>query len=501
MPTFQVSAGFRIDHTTVSRYTSEGISNFTGNVVRILRIDSYVTDTIFTIETDSESNAVAWKNAIINDLGYVVPFEIPAVENPDPDPDPLDVWSQVGQWTKSIGNATTTISSLPGTPKGVIIWGSGLSGAAHGTYNDAGGVVIGFSDGTTHRDLGFVSQDNVATSNSNTATLARAFHMVDPTGTGPTHFTEGCTIGFNADSFDMDWIDGTTLATVGHYMVFGGDDIGNVLVKDFQNDTLAAGIHEYTGLGGRYDFGLFLKPFISGASSPLNANIGVHSVSAHAGDATSHTWVSTIRHQDNVNPSSTHRLQRKNRLLVTMGTTLTAQQQAATWKEWTDDGFIVDWVNPPNTTTGHFAGFFVQGGKWDAGYLTQPTSTGTVRSLLTDKYSVIQALMGFSIGQSDISSQTSGNIVAKMMIGAEDVNANRGCLTYSSTHNSSPTAEATIMVTDRFIKNINADPTASSSITTAEATVSDIATRGEFTTDFTTVDTIPRQTVWFSLSA
>ena len=504
MPFYRINLGLRLDDVTCARLLSDGISLevFT-QVVRVLRIAKTSTNTIFTIDAGSETIAENWRDAILEDITDIEEIDIEAAPGDEGAPPELDVWAKVGQWTKSVGNATTTISSLPDIPKGVILWGSGLINAAFGTYNEAGGTVLGYADGTLNRSFGFACEDNQSPTNANRSIQSKAFHLVDPTGDVTGHIKEGCTVDFNATSFDMDW-DATTNATVGHYFVFGGDDIEDVQIKDFEYGTTDSIVQEYTGLGRRYDFGLFLTPYIAGPLPWGNFGItgaAMHSISAMAGTNRQRSWTTTIRNQDNVNPSSAHRLQKRTKMLSTMDTVTNTEQQYCTFVEWTDDGYKLDWVNPPSAATGFFSGFFVKGGKWDAGYFYQPPVIGTIRSLLLGKYDLIQGIMGFSINQSDVTFNTAGSTTAKLSIGGEDADGSRGTITYAGNTAKASSEEATIMLDDTFIRAIDGTATASSSTVTGECTVSDMATRGEFTCDYTITDGISRQVVWFTLSA
>ena len=506
MPFYHIDVGFRMYDVACARIKSTGIpSEIYATPVRIITFVNSSNNTVFSIEADDEIIANEWAIALKTAITTTTEYTPEVVEDPDPPPFALDTWARVGQWTKSVGNATTTISGLPGTPKGIIVWGSGLSGSTLGTYDEAGGIVIGFSNGTDNRDLACAMQDNVNPTNANRSVAERAFHLIDPAGDASTHVVtnENCTITFDTDSFDMNW-NATTLATVGHYHVFGGDDVSLVEIKDFQFNTTTTGEKIYTGLAEQNDFCMLFAPFITFSSGyPTGGFAGaLNSVSVHARADNTKTWCTNIRSGDNLTDStSTHRLQRKNKVLHTMGGTSSAQQQVAEWAGWTADGFKLNWIDSPSSPTTGFTGMFVKGGNWDAGSLLQPTAIGEVTTLIAPSTAVIQAIMAFSVNNPDNSTNTIGVTPAKWTIGAEDLDGNRGCLSYSGATGVWPSREATLMVSDKFMKHITSDATASSSITNAECVVSDIATQGEFTVDYTTVDSTARHVVWFALSA
>lgn len=458
MPIYKVYAGFRIDDITCARIHAQGLSpeTFT-EPVAVTKVMKTETETLFIIEADSQSIARAWKVALFNEIGSVEAFEPPTVTDQDGAPPPLDVWARTGIWTKSIASMTTTISSLPSAPKGVIVWGSGLSAAVLATITSNGGLVFGYSNGTDNRDLAFCTQHNQTTSNTNRSISDKAFHLLDPTGTAATHHTETCTISFGATSFDMNWSD-DVIASIGHYFVFGGDDIGTVAIKDFIVNTTTSGVVDYTGLGDMFDFGLMLYPFVAGGlpwpTTTVSGTAGaLHSISVHGGPNPDRSWTACIRNEDNVNPSSASRLQRRLYMLSGMSETSATEQQYCKFKGWTTDGFQLEWFNAPSAADYIFSGMFVRGGHWDAGSFVQPSAPGIVRTLLKDRYSTIQGMMGFSISRTNMSDEVIGDSgSSKMAIGATDNAANQNCLSYLGSGSASPTKEATLSVNDKFMK-------------------------------------------------
>lgn len=505
MPFYRVYAGYGIAADTCARILANGIPpEIYSTPVRVLHFYKIGSDqTLFEVEAESLLIAYEWRDKLVNAIGIVEEYVPDEVEDPDPPPTPLDVWAKVGTWTKSIGSATTAITGLPSAPKGIVVWGSGLSGAVPATWNEAGGVVIGFSDGTDNRDYAYVTQDNISPTNANRSIGNKAFHLVDPTGNATTHILENCTITFGATSFDMNW-NATTLATVGYYYVFGGADIIAVEIKDFQCGTTSTGVFPYTGLAEQYDFGMFLTSDIAGTTLPLSSIVGadeaLHSISVHATANNTKSWTINVRDQDNVVTTSTSRMQRTGRLFDTMGTGTSFRQMDGKWAGWTLNGFDINWIDAPNANDQWFTGMFVKGGHWDAGNLLQPTAIGEVTTLTTPSTGMVKGVMGFSVSTADISANTVGFTQAKMCIGAEDSAGNRGCLTCASNNAVNPSVGATLMRSDLFMKHVTPTATAASSTSQGEATISDVATAGEFTVNYTQADGTPRQVVWFALS-
>ena len=503
MPFYKVSVGFAVADTAGASILANGIpSSIYANTVRVMNCYTSLNQTVFEIEADDNIIANEWADAIIKAIKQVLEYTPPVVEDPDPPPAALDVWAKVGTWTKTVAEGTTVVGSLPSTPKGIILWGSGLSGAAFGTYAEAGGAVVGFSDGTNNRAHAYSTQDNVSPANANRSIGNKAFHLHDPAGDATGHIKESCTVTFDSTSFTMNWSD-TTLATVGHYYVFGGDDIAQVQVQDFLCDTTTTGPHTYAGLAQRNDFCMLLQPHIVGITLPLESIVGaaeaLHSVSVHAGANNSKSWCTNIRAGDNIATTSTYRLQRRTRIFNTMGVTTSVRQLDAEWLRWTGDGFELNYIDSPDATDHWFTGMFVKGGNWDAGSFYQPIVTGEVMTLMTPPTSHAQAIMGFSINNGIQDTWTAGNTNAKWTIGAQDSAGNKGCLSYAGVQGVNPSQESTVMVTDKFMKHITGAATAASSTIIAECTATDMTTAGKFTVNYTTADSTARQVVWFAL--
>ena len=504
MPFYRIYAGYLIDPASSAKIMDNGIpASIYPNTVRVTNFWTNITGTVFEIEADDVTIAYEWRDALIHAIGNIEEYTPQAPEDPDPTPGPLDVWARVGTFTKTIGVSTTVISSLPGDPKGLILWGSALSGATFGTTSDAGATCVGFSDGTAGRCLVYGVEDNTTPANANRIADRTAFRMMNVTGTNSvTGSLESASASFSTNSFTLTW-SASTLATVGFYFVFGGDDITSVQVKDFEMGTTATGEVEYTGLGDKYDMCMLLTAGFS--SSNWGANFftpnGIHSVSVHASDTNEKSWCCNIRSSDNVATTANHRLQNRNRLLHTMGGSVPAQQQAAKWQGWTSDGFILNWMDQPSFATLSFTGLFVKGGKWDAGSFIQPTTTQEVPTLLSPSNSAPEAVMAFSINNTALAEGTSSGITGSTWtVGAQDTTGGKGCLSYSGVSAVTNPQENTQMNNNTFMKYITA-VVGTTPTTDAQCTISDMATDGQFTVDFTTVDSTERQTVWFSLSA
>lgn len=501
MPFYKVYADYPISESACDRILNNGLpAEVFPIAVRVHTVSRSPEQTRFDIECDDEDVANNWLDALKDALGEVIPF-VYSPPTPSPAPTALDVWARVGTWTKAVAGATTTVSGLPAAPKAVILWGSGKSGSTVGTFDEYGGFCLGFSNGTTHRLNAICAQDNVATSNTGRTINSRPYTLMDETQAGTNIITEVAnSISFGATSFDINW-SATTLATSGAYFVIGGNDITAVEIKDYHYDTTTPKIVEYTGLGAKFDFALLTSSSFTGVGyTQVDANSVVSSISCQGGQDISANWSASHTWRDNQSPTSQFRIQRRNRMLISMASDSAVLETAALWGGWTDDGFKLDWYAPPGATDVLMTGLFIKGGKWDAGSFDQPTSNGTVTTLLYDVLGELQGIMGFSISNAAMKNNN-GAANSRAVIGAQDSTGNKACLSTGGESGANPSVEATVMVTDRFMKHITPAATAASSTTNAQCTVSDMATDGEFTVDYTTTDSTPRQVLWFTLSA
>lgn len=506
LETFSVSAGQRISDATAARILADGIPlEISGVIVRVRNIIHSTNDTQFIVQAVDEADVQTWKNFIHLAVPNVVPWTEPVAENPDPPPSPLDISTKVGTWTKTVGVATTTISGLAGQPKAVFMFGSGLSASAFGTFQEGGGFVLGFTDGTTQRVTGVATQDNSASSNSNTWMGDKTFYILDPTGTASTHIKEKGSVAITADGFTITW-DATTLASVGSYLAIWGSDINNVKVKDFTTGTTSTGIVEYTGVGFQSDFGLIMYPpaFEPGAI-PVFDTDPTPNFTAIAGNSTVRNWSTGFKESDATGTANCSRLQRTGKLFAGIMFGTSKAKQLADFHSWTADGFKVNWTNGPDFSTDVFYGIFIKGGKWDAGHFAQPDTggaspTGDVVSLLADQFAVPKAIMCMSVGNIE-QTTTTANTNAKFSVGATD-GTTQGCTTYASEHLSDPMIVVSKQYNNKLMAHNTPTATATSSTEEGLATIQDMATPGQFTVNYSTnTDAINRQVVWFSLSA
>lgn len=506
LQTFAVSAGHRISDEAAARILANGLPlDTTGVVVRVKNVVHSITNSTFIVQAVDETDVQTWKQYIHTELPDVEIHTDPVAENPDPPPSPLNISCKVGTWTKSIGNATTSVTGHAAQPKAVFIWTTGLSGATHGTFQEGGGNVFGFTDGTTQRCYGTAIEDNNTTANANMSIRNNISYTLIPTGTASGHVGETGTIALTSTGFDITW-SATTVATVGHYMSIWGSDISNVKVMDMSTGTTSVGIKSYTGVGFKPDFGMIIHPAGSDAGSlPLNDTDPNPNWSVIAGNSTVRNWSTGTRDRDGTGTANSYRLQRTAKIFAGIMWDSTKAKQLAEFVQWTADGLDVNYTDAPDFNDDPMIAIFIKGGKWDAGYLSQPDTggtspTGDVVNLLADPFAVIKGLMCMSV--SNIAqTTTTGNTNSRMSIGATD-GTNQGCTTYGSNHAADPTITASKSYNNKLMAHNTPTATATSSTEEGLATIQDMATAGQFTVNYSTnTDAVNRQVVWFTISA
>jgi hypothetical protein len=504
--TFKVSVGHRLEDVTTTRININGIPDeIYAPMVRVRYAYNNSDNTVFIIECASEDIARGWLASIYKVEGSVQPFKIEVAEGADPPPPALNVSAKVGTWTKTAGGSTTTSINLGAQPKAIILWGSGLVNATFGTWNEGGGSCLGFSDGTTNRCLGTTTRDNAGTPTSRRWYGDEAFFLMDPLGTTTTFILDRGSVTMTATGFDITW-SANTNGTVGHYLAIWGSDITDAKVVDFTAGTIFTNQpKDFTGVGFQPDFGFFIYPYTSNPSWPAETgqNGGIFNIWAQGGNNPERNWYVANAYQPLVFPPSSLTLAKNIRVNSTIDPDGTQDEDAsAVFVQWIPDGFTVNYpLFVPFSNNDRFSGLFIKGGRWDAGVMTQPTTSGIHSGRLTEWYADVKAAMIVCGGYAKSKNPTP---VAKLSIGATD-GTTQGCLSRTTNPvTSGNTQEATIMLNDKVYRIAGlATATASATpiLTEAVHDTTPFSTEGQFDLNFTTVDSIPRQIMWWTLSA
>jgi len=503
--TFKVSVGHRLENVTVERIHVHGVvDEIYAPIVRVKHAYSSSDDTIFIIQCANEDIARGWLDAVRKVEGAVDPFKIEVAAGADSPPAALDVNAKVGTWTKTAAGSTTTSINLGAQPRAVILWGSGLAGATFGTYSEGGGSCIGFSDGTTNRCLGSTARDNFSESFARRWYGDEAFFLMDPTGTTSTFILDRGSVTMTATGFDITWSVNTN-GTVGHYLAIWGSDIIDAKVADFTvGSVLTNTPKDYTGVGFQPDFGLFIYPYTTTPSWPAETGQqgGIFNIWTQGGNDPERNWYVANVNQHAVIPTTSYTLAKNVRVNASIDPDGQDEDASATFMSWTPDGFQIKYpLFLPFSNNDRFSGLFIKGGRWDAGVMTQPIATGIHSGRLIESYADVKAAMLVCGGYAK---SKSVSLVSKLSLGATD-GTTQGCLSRTTENiTTGNTKEATIMLNDKVYRVPGlAAATASSTTTLAEAVndTTPFSTEGQFDLNFTTVDAVPRQIMWWTLSA
>jgi hypothetical protein len=392
----------------------------------------------------------------------------------------MTVSTQVTSFVKSTGaNGTTQDVALNFTPKAIIVYSSNSTTTALANEYSWS---HGFSDGTNHAAMAIHSDDGSNTSDSGRIHSNADVYIKLDEATPTTTVTCRGSVAFQTNNLRFTWTVNDAVATRITVIAYAGSDITGVKVNTVNiNETVNSATEDYTGLGftpnGDNNTALFL----------IGVNHTANSSSAPTGAAMAQFGVATRAYSPH--PGGTNLKQ------VTMGQNVeNAQADSDTWRHsagdrcfaitdtvgaydhhgyltaWITDGFRMTWDDAPTSTTVKFSYMVINGGQWDCGTITTPTS-----ALANQDYAVSlssktpKGLMLFSVGGT---AHTTIVTFALYSIGATD-GTNHAC--HSAIDED---AQATM---DGY-RHHSTDSTVYRGLTTNGA-ISDTATFDSFTTD------------------
>ncbi|MGH9877708.1 MAG: Ig-like domain-containing protein, partial [Nitrososphaerales archaeon] len=243
-----------------------------------------------------------------------------------------------GTFAKSTA-AAPIIQNITGVgfePKALILFTTAQSTEG---FSDSYSFAMGFSNGTSSRNVSVKSDDNGGVSNT-----GRAFgtNMLRIIGSGnPTIVARASVIGFNSDGFALNWTSNTITPSIIHYLALGGVDITDVAVSSFVANTTA--INQTVSVGFQPDLVMFMH-----AGSTAEAGKSRHGYMSY-GFATSPTERAAIAvsSEDNRNLMDTKKWQRTDRAIIMLTPSSGAIEAQADLFSMNPDGFTVEWIDPP----------------------------------------------------------------------------------------------------------------------------------------------------------
>lgn len=289
----------------------------------------------------------------------------------------MAVQVEVGTFTVDTAAANTTVTTdFQG--KAVIIWNWGKT-----TEGESAGASfsIGFSDGTSNREISWAGDDAVATTNVGHNFSASAVNAVLTAGT-PTSGTNGAitAVAFNAAPNMVVTHAGNPASAWKHgYILFGGDDITNIYVGTLTVPA-TTGSQSYTDAAFQPDAVFFFSgnATATGGAAVAYQNIGF-------AISSSKQWALTTRVSDAQTLSGSVNGMSK---LISNGcligqTATNGDDYVADFTQFTATGFDLNWSDA--AASAYLVYYLaIKGGHWDAGTAAKPaTATAQTASGLS----------------------------------------------------------------------------------------------------------------------
>lgn len=392
----------------------------------------------------------------------------------------MAVGVKCGSFTKS-GTSNTIGTTFK--VKALIVFGTGVGAASAGTYQGDGALQIGISDGTTNYLSAIRVDDGAAT--SDTYITWNGYVAATYSATATMQDTGVATFGASTD-FTITWTNGGTPQTpVFYYIALGGDDITNAKVN-FQDLTSSSGNIGYTGIGFQPDWGFFIKPGIkvSLGDSLTFANNTIGSVMS-----TSRRWSMSYLDEDGSNTQDSWAWHQSDQIIANLNNA-GAIASEADFVSWDTDGYTLNWTNAPNAGD-DLVGLFIKGGVWDVDTFTKPTTTGAQDQIVTLNNSTLTPKLVILASVQQVASASPVNRLLTMAFGATD-GTSEGCVYMGSGPDTSdPMINAEVHLNNKVLRLATANATEANTATNAECSIvtgGSMATAGQFTLDWTTVD-------------
>lgn len=278
--------------------------------------------------------------------------------------------AKVGSFVKdtTTGAHAQAVTGVGFQPKAIIFYHNG--GTATGLKADAD-LMIGFSDGTTHKCCAGSSDDAAGTSVSSNSLNSLNCIVILQNGS-TTIDSAGDVDSFDSDGFTIGWNSASATQFIISYIAIGGTDITNT--KVLKHDCIA-GAGSYTGVGFQPDIIFFLY----GARAAAEANNGTANAGvgfgASVGAAKSACTQAVIE-----NGRVTSDTWRKQTIVSPLSIIAPANggnvDDYASLTSIDADGFTLGAPSSSDNSVDFFT-LSIKGGVWDVGNFTQKTSTGT----------------------------------------------------------------------------------------------------------------------------
>ncbi|HEX2472701.1 MAG TPA: hypothetical protein VHJ59_08120, partial [Nitrososphaera sp.] len=305
---------------------------------------------------------------------------------------------------------------------------------------------------------------------------------------------------FAAGSFTLNWsVQSDTTAMQIHYMVAGGTDITNVGVVSAAIGDINTGNHSYNGSGTTFtpDFALMMTGSENyNTVNVLNTSNDRSVICIGAAKSTTQRWVMWGR-DETVGISDCDMYITSTRCLSECSSAtgaIVGDGDFVSFDNAAGGGITVNITDAFTNAGNRLAFLLVKGGTWDCGTFQQRSGTGTQDVTIATGLDPELVFLG------GINSATSGTVVANcyLGIGGSD-GTNEGCSWTGCLNASSVFVTANTGLNTKVFRQATPLATPTSSTTDAECDMSDMATTGQFTLNWTTADTTQRQMAFWVL--
>lgn len=381
-------------------------------------------------------------------------------------------------------------------PKCAIFWGVFT---ADENYANGAAPFYGFTDGTNSCAISQSRLDNVST--SETASMIRNDACISMMDASSSHVEtiRGTLKTFDSDGLTITWnVKTNTTQYIIHCMAFGGDSITGVKVAQTTINRSGTGNIATTGAGFQPDFLMFINAGNIAVNSVVSSSVaGSYNLGFCDPIKTWASSVSEIDAQSTLNSNEANNIASTTKC-ITHWLNSSSANAAASRVSMDSDGYTLNWTTNPASTM-PYAYLAIQGGLWEVGNTTQPTSAGN--RTLTPKWIGTPQLFFINEGEATttdsngtVSTQNTSRMTANL--GGSD-GTNEGCIAAGREFQNNTTEQIMISLTSKVIRMVSPNATATSSTTAAEADLTMDA--NSIVLGYTTADNRARLIGWWAL--
>ncbi len=284
----------------------------------------------------------------------------------------LDV--KTGHFSKNTGGAPVddAITGVGFLPKAMMFWGNPRITANEANAEGDIAYSFGVTDGTDDACLGMSSDDGNATGNG-FDTVRNDAVWVTVTDNATTVDARASLKSFDADGFTVTWDVNDAVASVVHYMAWGGADLTDVDVANFTSSTTASPTTQ--NVATSIDTADFVIMGMTQFSTTVNSVASFSSFSIGCASSTTARWVVNSKIRHGTGNSNVAQQFKTDEIASTLGSSATLVQEGD-FAGFTASGFDITWTTNFHGSPKQCFFLTMKGGQWEVGDDAAPTSTG-----------------------------------------------------------------------------------------------------------------------------